>query len=194
MVPGRDIVKNHTSMSDQFVGCKCWAMQLRLEAALLPRSTKRPKTNLTRATARFCMSALPVTSPQHKVYYELPRGRNQLRSELTLFAHEQREARIAEEEQSSRLETTKQERMQELEKTRREKQKQEKMIHDEFEPQFHEACENDDFDTAVDEVFALQCDLKALHVNDEDSDRSTNRSVKKAVKNAFLELARRSKW
>ena len=83
--------------------------------------------------------------------------------------------------------------MQELEKTRREKQKQEKMIHDEFEPQFHEACENDDFDTAVDEVFALQCDLKALHVNDEDSDRSTNRSVKKAVKNAFLELARRSK-
>ena len=139
------------------------------------------------------MSALPVTSPQHKVYYELPRGRNQPRSELTSFAHEQREDRIAQEEQSSRLETKKQEHMQELKKTREEKKNQVQMIRDEFELQIREACEIDDFITAVDEVFALQCDLKDLHANDEDSDRRTNHSVKKAVTHAFVELARRSK-
>ena len=143
------------------------------------------------------MSASPVTSPQHNVYHELPRGRNQPRSELTSFAHEQREDRIAQEEQSSRLETKKQEHMQELKKTREEKNNQVQMIRDEFEPQIREACENDDFITAVDEVFALRRDLKDLHANDdgpaEDVDKRIHLSVRKAVRHAFEELARRSK-
>ena len=142
------------------------------------------------------MFASPVSSPQHNVYFELPRGRNQLRSTLTLFAHQQREELIAKEEQSIRLETAKQENMQEQQKTRVEKKKQVQTICDEFGSGFLKACKDDDFITAVDEWFALRRDLKAFHANDdgpaEDVDRSINLAVRKAVRHAFVELAQHS--